>query len=562
MLITATKDDALTLCCDASKFAYGYVLYSNRGTLSYGGGSFSKNVVQSHNIFEKETLAMSYSLSDCYKLIVNGKSLTIKCDNLSLVTINKNNKVIVTPRIVRYLTNISILAQTLPTNFVHLGTLDNTLADYISRASYSKDGSMIEPNTRTYTAPDQSFMSLNDKPKLATDCEKDLFIYYKKLHNNFHWSVKKTTEALKMYGIPVNEDLITEAWLECPFCQQFKRASPLSKLKFRQAPERPFDEIHIDHIIKSGEQTSSFGEVAAFTVKCALTRYFFVFPCKDLQIRTVVTQLRNLFMSVGRQPKAIYGDNAFDSKTLRDLCESENIALAFRATHLSRSVSVESTHRRLHEKIKSLLGKRGPSHWHEVAFKAAMAINCQPNDTIGFSPYYLFYGHHPMTLGSLDVPTNVEIDQHWLNDLKIAKGMADSKRKAKSADYNYPKFSPGHVVYIRPDNSKNASSLMGTVLEDNGGATLIIKLENRARPLPVHKGMVFAKKYSDAWKLLNNSTRDFHEFMNADKIGVDLENIPISRVADRTRNKTKRRKLRAEISSPYTRLSKKKSRII
>ena len=258
---------------------------------------------------------------------------------------------------------------------------------------------------------------------------------------------------------------------------------------------------------------------------------------KDVQTRTVVTQLRNLFTCVGRIPKRIYADNAFDSATMLEFCEKENIEIAFRVSNLSRSVSVESTHRRFHEKVSSLLGRRPLSRWHEVAWKAAMAINCQPNESTGFSPYYLFYGKQPDILGSHDVFTNIQFDEHWLYDLKIAKMRSDSNRQSKSSNYKYPTFESGQEIFIRPDNSKNASSMLGEVVTDTGGATLIVKLQNRSKPIPVHKGMVFVKKYSDAWKLLNSTNRDFHEMITKSVSFQDDEiRVPVSA---NTRSKTR-----------------------
>ena len=543
MLVTPSSEDTVVLQCDASGKAWGYICYreSDEKVIAYGGGAFTQTTINSHNIFEKETLAMSNSLSDVYKLVSQGKQLIIKNDNLSLIKVNKTNKTIVTQRMIKYLSNIVVLSNQLPTNFIHLNTHENYLADVLSRLEYNDDGSLcvnslnaldhsevnLSPTdyyeyvdgkksiieSEILCTEENQYMSMTNTPRVQSAGDKDLLEYYRKLHSNFHWSVPKTLKSLKMYGIPVKEELVTEAWLECPFCQEFKRAAPLSKLKFRETPERPFDELHLDHIIKKNENQSSFGHVAGFTAKCSLTRYFFCYPVKDVKIRTVVTELRNLFMSVGRIPKRIYADNAFDTATMHEFCKKENISIAFRASNLSRSVSVESTHRRLHEKISSMLGRKSPSNWHEVAWRAAMALNSQPNDNTGFSPYYLFYGKHPDLLGSHQVPTNVQFDNHWLYDLKIAKERSDSNRKARSDNYTYPIFQVGHCIYIRPDNSKNASSLRGTVVTDNGGATLIVQLDNRARPLPVHKGMVFTKKYSDAWKLLNGTNRDFHEMV-------------------------------------------------
>ena len=75
MLITPNDDDIVYLQCDASGKAWGYVLFCDRGVISYGGGTFTDTVTRSHNIFEKETAGMSHSLSDCYKLVSQAKKL-------------------------------------------------------------------------------------------------------------------------------------------------------------------------------------------------------------------------------------------------------------------------------------------------------------------------------------------------------------------------------------------------------------------------------------------------------------------------------------------------------
>ena len=127
MLITPNDTDTVYLQCDASGKAWGYVLFCDRGVISYGGGSFTETVTRSHNIFEKETAGMSNSLADCYKLISQAKNLVIKNDNLSLITVNKNNKFLITPRIIKYLNNIVVISQQLPSEFIHLNTTENYL---------------------------------------------------------------------------------------------------------------------------------------------------------------------------------------------------------------------------------------------------------------------------------------------------------------------------------------------------------------------------------------------------------------------------------------------------
>ena len=141
----------------------------------------------------------------------------------------------------------------------------------------------------------------------------------------------------------------------------------------------------------------------------------------------------------------------------------------------------------------------------------------------------MFYGKQPEILGSHDTFTNIQFDEHWLYDLKIAKMRSDSIRQSKSSNYKYPTFLTGQEIFIRPDNSKNAISMTGEVVSDTGGATLVVKLQNRSKPLSVHKGMVFVQKYSDAWKLLNDTNRDFHEMINRSVSREDSETyIPVS----------------------------------
>ena len=82
-------------------------------------------------------------------------------------------------------------------------------------------------------------MSLREEPEIQNDEEKQLYIFYRDLHNSNHWSVDKTITRLQTLGKPVHKDLIEESWLKFPYCQHLKKVAPLSKLKFREAPECP-----------------------------------------------------------------------------------------------------------------------------------------------------------------------------------------------------------------------------------------------------------------------------------------------------------------------------------
>ena len=227
-----------------------------------------------------------------------------------------------------------------------------------------------------------------------------------------------------------------------------------------------------------------------------------MFPVKTLQITDVVNQLRNMCMVTGRKPKHLYADNAFDSKTLQDFCSPNDIELSFRVANLSRSNTVEATHRPFHAKISSLLGEKSASKWHTVAWKAAMSLNCQPHSIVGFAPHYLFHGRHPEYFGTEGIPDTIQYDETWLRDLQLAEHLTNQQRQKQASDYTYQTFPAGTELVVRPDNSKNARDMHGTVVEDNGGSSLLIKLDGRANPIPYHKGMLRAVKNSEAWKIM------------------------------------------------------------
>ena len=79
--------------------------------------------------------------------------------------------------------------------------------------------------------------------------------------------------------------------------------------------------------------------------------------------------------------------------------------------------------------------------------------------------------------------------------------------------------------------------MTATVVEDQGGATMTVKLSERLKPISVHKGMVFLKKYSDAWFRQNGIPKA--NYIIHDKIR-DKQKIAQEPVAFRTRNKMRR----------------------
>ena len=87
-------------------------------------------------------------------------------------------------------------------------------------------------------------------------------------------------------------------------------------------------------------------------------------------------------------------------------------------------------------------------------------------------------------------------------------------------------------MVIKIDSSKHAGHYDGEIVTDEGGANALIKLENRAKPIMFHKGFIRAEKYSEAWKTLQKTKRDFQ---------TPTENTApeeVQPVSKRTRSKT------------------------
>ena len=216
---------------------------------------------------------------------------------------------------------------------------------------------------------------------------------------------------------------------------------------------------------------------------------------KRLTVGPVTEKLREIFATLSKKPAKIYADNAFDTSQMHEFCAKENIKITFRASHLSRSVIVERFHRSLHPKIAAF--DQNPKNFDLALGKAVRALNLQVHDSTGFSPFFL-------TFGQKINPTGEQIEsvstQEWQDCVTIAKIRSDNE-KAKYTDvrYSFPRFDVGSRVLVQYDGGKNAKRLEATVLADGGGAEVELSLDNRSRPLKVHKGMLYLKKESQEY---------------------------------------------------------------
>jgi len=322
--------------------------------------------------------------------------------------------------------------------------------------------------------------------------------YYRELHENSHFSVKKAELVLKAAKIRVIPELIYKVWRECESCDLRRRVAPSTKLKPEDAVTYPLDLIHIDFISKDrAHLRGTDGHVGIFTAVDEASRFFFAMPVERLTIRPILVFLGVIMSITGHHIKAIKADNAFDCNAMEVFCENNKIAISYRPSNSSRSVLVETYHRFLHAKISAFSGGN-PQHFAKYLHKAVTALNCQVSDTTHFSPYYLLYGRQPESINTAPYSSNT-YDAYHRQNLYLAKYFSADYKRHNTSNYVFRQLPENTEVEIRYDQSKNAESIFGRILSDTGGATARVQLNNRHKPIVVHKRHMCISKSSPVY---------------------------------------------------------------
>ena len=99
----------------------------------------------------------------------------------------------------------------------------------------------------------------------------------------------------------------------------------------------------------------------------------------------------------------------------------------------------------------------------------------------------------PHQIGSVET---CALDEHHLQNLRLAQEFTAQNKDKHRAIYKYRVLNSGTEVIIKYVNDKNSQGMAAKVLTDSGGATVLVKLENRSRPIRVHKGHTYLIKGS------------------------------------------------------------------
>ena len=552
-------DTEAFLQTDASGHSWGYTLFTKKGVVRYGGGSFTASVQRSHSIFEKELKAIALAIKECFHLINGAAKIIIMCDNLAAVfssTAAKTKRPI-TATTIKYLTLIQTYTSGLDSSIVHIGTSKNLIADALSRMTYDEHGNFDLEATKDQLnhrkgeeeaetpiqqvnaisgedmnlqsniselleqTEDQISQKINKNVRFAAAVThaRDLpdtemveltpdqeYAYAKKLHESTHWSSSKTMYTLLSLGYRVSGKVLNKVQTECESCGKYKRLAPRAKLNPRAVEfTEPLAEIHLDHV----QMKNTFeGHKYFVSVICDSSRMLFAKAVKNKTVLPVIDYLEDIMLISSRDIKAINLDNGIDSNFLRDWAASKNIELRFRPAGISRGILVERSHSSIRKKL-DVFTSEYKSEWHFELHDVIKSLNTQIHDVTGYQPAFLFSGNKYLPGFGIQNEEAEEMTFHR----RVAVKLINESKQERASKITYRVLPANQPIIVRHNHEKNGKTYEAVSISDAGAGTscIVAKLSISGRILKIHKSDIYIRKLDENFEKIfgtQNSTNN------------------------------------------------------
>jgi hypothetical protein len=190
--------------------------------------------------------------------------------------------------------------------------------------------------------------------------------------------------------------------IECPVCQVEKGESQRSRgeLQNLKIPEQRWTEISMDFITKM--PTTTGGNDSILVVIDRATKMCHLVACSE-SISAAETAWA-YWANVGKLhgiPKALHTDRdpRFTSRFWKTLWQITGTSLRFStAYHPQTQGQVERLNAVIEQVLRCTVHQMGePRDWDNMLATIEFCLNSQVNRSTGYTPFYLCYGHHPVS---------------------------------------------------------------------------------------------------------------------------------------------------------------------
>jgi hypothetical protein len=217
-----------------------------------------------------------------------------------------------------------------------------------------------------------------------------------------HRGQKRTWALLKkrVWWHGVRADL--RRWIKaCLICCRRKPPRPTHSTRpgiVCNSPH-PFHTLSVDIVTVDEGEESEDGFKYILTCIDTFTRWVITIPLKETSAQTIAQALFDHVFCQKGVSKRLLSDEAsnFLAPAVVHLCERFQIDKISTGAYCQHANPVERFHRVLNSTMTAMTTKFGRL-WSRFLQAATFVYNCSTNESTGYSPYYLCYGHEPTLL--------------------------------------------------------------------------------------------------------------------------------------------------------------------
>lgn len=457
---------------DASRHGLGAAIFQDQGSGRQPVAFYSRTLTAAEKNYPTagmEALAIVFGVKKGFQYL-HGQKVVIETDHRALAYINSWK--MTNSMIARWWLTLQEISQNATIKYIK-GTENNT-ADVLSRLL------LVEELNLSRIEQEQKEDSLCKKIKDALYSHKEFPKEVLKVKDKFHLRnnvlckdsavvVPKTLkfEVLsKFHNTEEGAHLgFSKAWKkfnntyfwprclkdlrnwisQCPVCQKNKISRKKIPDEIGRLPRAPpWYRIHIDLI--GPLATSNDGNKYILTVIDSCSSFAQGFPIPNPSTKETISILNDkIFLQFGC-PYEIVTDRGtnFTSKEFRKFCEEREITLTHTTAFNPRANGkVERLNGTLMDLVTPFVDLAG-RNWDTKIQNAIFAYNTAPNVTTGLSPYYVIFGHEPITQSDVLLKKNVK-------NLTLRKYLLDRASKLNTPMETFPqliepKFRIGELV--------------------------------------------------------------------------------------------------------------------